>query len=250
MIILRSQQVAIASRRISQSLCQLADADAITIQYGTSGDFQGEVQNRAQADLEIVGRFKTGSSGRDFPAAAPVSVRIGNVEAGSGTAMITSPSSHSVKAGSKDNDITIVYRAAGTMDGGSIRLHSPLNWGALQETDSAADNHIRVSASSSMVDQAEISYGTRYVLVPLKDVEANRTISFVFSNVKAQPTLGIAEFKIESAGGPSDNLVRVKGEARPKDADDAKETDEYMLLGRVYHDPDGTDTPILTPDGR
>ena len=44
------------------------------------------VQNKAQADLEIIGRFKTGSSGRDYPAAAPISVRIGNVEAGSGTA--------------------------------------------------------------------------------------------------------------------------------------------------------------------
>ena len=171
--------------------------DSITVQYGIgTGDFQGMVQNRAQADLEILGRFKSGVSTRDFPAAAPASVRIGNVAAGSGTAMITSPSSHTVKAGSKSNNITIVYRAAGTMDGGSVRLHSPDDWGALQETDSSADNYIRVNASSSMVDQNEISYGTRYVLVPLKSVGANQSISFIFNNVKAQKGLGLAKFTV------------------------------------------------------
>ena len=212
-------------------------ADSITVQYGTgTGDFQGMVQNRAQADLEILGRFKSGVSTRDFPAAAPVSVRIGNVAAGSGTAMITSPSSHTVKAGSKSNNITIVYRAAGTMDGGSVRLHSPDDWGALQETDSSADNYIRVNASSSMVDQNEISYGTRYVLVPLKSVGASQSISFIFNNVKAQKGLGLAKFTVESAGGPSDDLVQLLGIARPADKDDAdaKEDDEYLLLGQVY----------------
>ena len=119
-----------------------------------------------------------------------------------------------------------------------MRLNSPDGWGALQETDSAAANHIRVAASSRMVDQEEISYGARYVLVPLLDVEARNIIEFVLSNVVAQPTTALAEFKIESSGGPSDGLKRVKGEARPKDADDAIITDEYMLLGRVYHDND------------
>ena len=37
-------------------------------------------------------------------------------------------------------------------------------------------------------------------------------------------------------GVPGDDLKRVKGIARPKDADDATITDEYMLLGHVYHD--------------
>ena len=194
--------------------------DSITVQYGTgTGDNRGMVQNRAAANLEIVGRFKTGSSSGAHPAATPISVRVGNVAAGSGTAMITTPSNHKVEAGSKDNNITIVYRAAGTMNGGQVRLRSPANWGTLQETDAKAANHIRVTASSSMVDQAAISYGPRYVLVPLKAVEANQTISFMFSNVKAQTTIGIAQFTIESAGGPSDGLMRLMGEPLPQDAD-------------------------------
>ena len=89
----------------------------VTIQYGIgTGDYQGQVQYTAAADVEIIGRFKSGASGRNYPAAAPVTIRIGNVEEGSGTARITSPSSHSVKAGSKDNAIRIQYTAAGTMD--------------------------------------------------------------------------------------------------------------------------------------
>ena len=64
----------------------------ITVQYGTgTGDNRGTVQNRAVDNLEIVGRFKTGPSSGVLPASAPISVRVGNVAAGSGTAMITSP---------------------------------------------------------------------------------------------------------------------------------------------------------------
>ena len=226
--------LAVNGNTITVNIVTFAGGD-ITVQYGTgTGDNRGMVQNRAVDNLEIVGRFKTGSSSGTHPAAAPVSVRVGNVAAGSGTAMITTPASHTVEAGSDDNNITIVYRAAGTMNGGTVRLRSPENWGTLQETDAAADNHIRVAASSSMVNQADISYGPRYVLVPLMNVQANNTVSFVFSNVKAQPTIGIAEFTIESAGGPSDSLARLMGEALPKDADDANITDRYMLLGKVY----------------
>ena len=226
--------LAVSGNRITVNIVKFAGGD-ITVQYGTgTGDNQGMVQNRAVDNLEIVGRFKTGSSSGAHPAAAPVSLRVGNVAAGSGTAMITSPASHKVEAGSDNNNITIVYRAAGTMNGGTVRLRSPANWGTLQETDATKDNHVRVAASSSMVNQADISYGPRYVLVPLKNVEANNTVSFMFSNVKAQTTIGIAEFTIESAGGPSGNLMRLEGEALPKDADDKNITDRYMLLGKVY----------------
>ena len=209
----------------------------ITVQYGVStGDHQGQVQYTAAADVPIIGRFKSGARSGDYPAAAPISIRIGNVEDGAGTARITSPSDYTVKAGSKDNTIKIQFTAAGTMTGGSVRLHTPTTWGALQETDSAAANHIRVSASRSMVDQAEISYGTRYVLVPLLTVGKNSHIEFVLSNALAQKEIGLAEFRIESAGGPSGSLRQLKGIERPDDDEDStiKETDPYMLRGHVY----------------
>ena len=65
----------------------------VTVVYGNgTGDMRGMVQRNAQADLEIIGRFSTGVSGTYYPADSPVIMRIGNVEAGSGTASITSPS--------------------------------------------------------------------------------------------------------------------------------------------------------------
>ena len=119
-------------------------------------------------------------------------------------------------------------------------------------------NHIQVSAPSSVVNQADISYGIRHVLVPITAAGKNTAITFVLTNVKAQPTIGLARFTIESAGGPGDDLKRVKGIARPKDADDATITDEYMLLGHVYHDTnndsdddgtDDTDDMVANNDG-
>ena len=206
----------------------------VDIQYGNgTGDMQGMVQRNAQADLEIIGRFSTGVSGTLYPADDPVLMRIGNVEAGSGTATITRPSSHTVEAGSDDNEIRIVYRAAGTMNDGSMRLGTPATWGDLQETDAAAKNYIQVVASRSMVDQNQISYGAHHVLVPLMTAGYNNTVEFVLRNVKAQTTIGIAEFTVESAGGPSDSLERLKGEPLPKDGDD-NITDPYKLLGKVY----------------
>ena len=207
---------------------------SVTLVYGNgTGDMRGMVQRNAQADLEIIGRFSTGVSGTLYPADSPVVVRVGNVEAGSGTASITSPSSHTVEAGSDDNTIRIVYRAAGTMDGGSVRLGTPLPWGSLQETDSAAKNYIRVIASSSVVNQDAIRYGAHNILVPLMTAGYNSTVEFVLSNVKAQTTIGLAQFTVESAGGASDGLVRLKGEPLPKDGDD-NITDPYKLLGKVY----------------
>ena len=210
----------------------------VTIAYGVgTGDMRGMVQRNAQADLEVIGRFSTGVSGTYYPADSPVIMRIGNVEAGSGTAALTSPSNHQVEAGSDDNTIRIVYRAAGTMNGGSVRLGTPLAWGNLQETDSAAKNYIRVVASSSVASQDAIRYGAHNILVPLMTAGNNSTVEFVLSNVKAQTTIGIAQFTVESAGGPSDALKLLLGEVRPADDENAdnKEDDPYMLLGRVYN---------------
>ena len=218
---------------------------SVTIQYGNgTGDMQGMVQRNAQADLEIIGRFSTGVSGTLYPADSPVLMRIGNVEAGSGTAMITSPSPPTVEAGSDKNTIRIVYKAAGTMDGGSVRLGTPLEWGSLDERAGAAKNHIRVVASRSMVDQDAIRYGAHNVLVPLMRAGHNNTVEFILSNVKAQKMIGLATFTVESAGGPSDSLKQLLGEVRPAKHDDAdkKESDPYRLLGRVYNTDVADDT--------
>ena len=239
MIMLRSQLQAIPSLPVSRSSRRQADANTVTIQYG-HGDYPGVVQYKAQPndrddrEVEIVGHFNTGSSSRNFPAQSPVMIRIGNVAAGSGAAEITNPSSHSVKAGSKDNTIRIHFTAAGTMDGGIVRLRNADGWGDWQETDEDGDNYIDVMASNRVVDTAEISYGPRYVLVPITAAEKGTTITFVVSEAKVQTVTGLAAFRIESAGGPSDSLEALKGVPLPKDADDKDITDQYELLGEVF----------------
>ena len=217
----------------------------VVIQYGTgTGDMRGMVQRNAQADLEIIGRFSTGISGTLYPADSPVVMRIGNVEAGSGTAMITRPSPPKVEAGSDKNIIRIVYTAAGTMNGGSVRLGTPLEWGSLDERAGAEKNRIQVVASRSIVDQDAIRYGDHNVLVPLMAARHNNTVEFVLSNVKAQKKIGLAQFTVESAGGSSDGLKLLLGEVRPAKHDDAdkKEDDPYRLLGRVYNTNMADDT--------
>ena len=213
----------------------VAGIGLVTIKYGDgTGDMQGMVQREAEDDLEIIGRFSTGVSGTLYPADSPVLIRIGNVEAGSGTAMITSPGSYTVKAGSEKNTIKIQFKAAGTMDDGRVRLWTPPEWGNLQEGDDTEPNHIEVNASRGVVDESGIGYGDHHVIVPLMTVRHNTAVEFVLSNVEAQKKVGLAEFRVDSAGGPSDDLVRLKGIPLPKDADDKNITDPYELLGKVY----------------
>ena len=120
------------------------------------------------------------------------------------------------------------------MNEGTVRLWTPAEWGNLQETDPKADNYIKVNAPRSRVSPDEISYGDHNVWVPLVTVGYNDAIEFVLSNVEAQKQVGLAEFRVDSAGGPSDILERLKGIPLPKDKDDKNITDPYELLGEVY----------------
>ena len=144
-----------------------------TIQYGKDGDdnkYQGQVASEA-GDLEIIGRFNSGLASRGHPAGR-IAVTIDNVADGSGTATISTNNSsdrHAVKAGSKDNTITVTYTAEGDMDGGKVSLEIPDGWGPMQELDDEKDNYIEVNASRSEVDQNEIDYGDRFVVVNLKE---------------------------------------------------------------------------------
>ena len=90
--------------------------------------------NATEADKpeKITGYFWTsGSRGRGYNAGA-VEVEITNVADGYGTATIE-PSS--VSAGSNNEEITVDFTAAGTMDGGAVRLVIPDEWGNLQDDD-------------------------------------------------------------------------------------------------------------------
>ena len=59
----------------------------------------------------------------------------------------------SVSAGSTDEEITVEFTAAGTMDGGAVRLVIPDDWGDLQDDDATEANYVEVD----VVDRARIS---------------------------------------------------------------------------------------------
>ena len=69
-------------------------------------------------------------------------VEISNVADGYGNATI-SPSSVSAQ-GSTNEEITIDFTAAGTMDGGAVRLVIPDEWGNLQDDDATEANYVEV----------------------------------------------------------------------------------------------------------
>ena len=122
------------------------------------------------------------------------------------------------------------------MDGGKVSLQIPDEWAAIQELKSAEDNYIRVIASRSHVDKDEIDYGDRFVVVNLKEFGKGNSIQFVLSNAVAQTRLGLAPFRIESAGSATGILTGLAGETLPADDEISteKEDDPFLLLGKVY----------------
>ena len=218
----------------------VAKGTVFTIQYGKDGDdnkYQGQVASEA-GDVEIIGRFNSGLASRGHPAGR-IAVTIDNVADGSGTAMISTNNSsdrQAVKAGSKGNTITVIYTAEGDMDGGKVSLEIPEGWGPMQELDDEEDNYIEVNASRSEVDQDEIDYGDRFVVVNLKEFGKNDSFQFVLSNAVAQKGLGLSEFRIESAGSATGSLMGLAGEPLPADDEDSsvKEDDPFLLLGQVF----------------
>ena len=100
--------------------------------------------------LAIRGRFEVSDeSGFRLRDAGTIWVDVTNAVSGSGTATIDTRST-TVRAGSTNNEITVVFTGEGTMDGGAIRLSIPDDWGLLQ-TDPLERNYVTVSSSSGVV---------------------------------------------------------------------------------------------------
>ena len=128
-----------------------ADSPPIIIQYGTA-DHPVTISARAEGTdvsdedgLAIRGHFKVSDefNRRD---AGTIWVDVTNVMDGSGTATLTSGT---VRAGSTDNLITVVFTAVGTMDGGAVRFTTPDDWGEMQDEDPLELNHIDVDVSGT-----------------------------------------------------------------------------------------------------
>ena len=194
----------------------------------------GLVQYTADT-VDIIGEFRT-RSGASPRRAGRVEVEVTNVADGSGTATISpSGANATARAGSTDNTITIVYTAAGTMNGGQVAFEIPTGWGDMQDSNAQANNHVAIRAGGGgTLDATNPSYvGRRVAVANLEDFEHGDTVTFTYRNAEAPGDIGIWPFLVSSAGAsPIDagrNLVKLAGET----AVPANSSDED-LLGMLY----------------
>ena len=127
-----------SSGEITVEIPELLSGGTVTIIYGANAGMRPAVQYTAEDDIEIIGYYKVGA-GKSFPkrnTGVSVFVNVTNAESGSGSATISvAGSNHTIRAGSEDNRITVIFTAAGTMDGGRVRFSLPdSGWGPMQST--------------------------------------------------------------------------------------------------------------------
>ena len=209
------------------------NSDPVTIQYGTTGTtgFPVAISSSAVGDaddemdgLSIRGRFKVSSESGFHPRnAGTIWVDVINAKDSSGTATLsTRPST--VRAGSANNEITVVYTGVGTMDGGAVRLTIPEDWGEMQD-DPLELNYVTVSASSGVVltdDDTimpfEIVDDGRAVEVNLTTFGARDKVTFTYGGgtgghdkegAVAQVNVGEATFMVESKGSSDGDFLEI-----------------------------------------
>ena len=211
--------IRISGMEVTINIGSLAKGGTVVVTYT-----KGMIQRNADEEVEINSYFKPGKSLPERVSTVET-VTITNVDSGSGTATI-SPTS--VEAGSTDNKLTVRFSAQGSMDGGHVRFSNAADWGAFQGTSASGANYIKIDVSSggSLRDTA---IGDRAATAYFDEFGYGDVITFTLDNAVAQPNLGIANFKLESAGRRGGNLYDIEGEKRPEDADTPIE-----LLGKVY----------------
>ena len=219
---LDAKHVSTSSTEITVNLETLPENGRVIVTYS-----KGIIQHNAQEEVEIRGYFKSGASLPERVSEIVV-VDVTNVAHGSGTVTI-GPTS--VEAGSTDNDMTVRFTAEGSMDGGQVRLELPAGWGSLQETNASGVNYASVRISGGTLRDTAI--GDDRVIAQLDEFGKGDVLTISFSDLEAQADLGIARFVVWSAGTRGEDVARVKGIARPDDADT-----DIELLGNVYVDND------------
>ena len=245
-------------RTITVGVLMLEKGDAIDITINGYTDETTKIVNnvKVQSDAtdddeyeEITGYFWTSKPirGRGHNA-GKVEVEITNAADGSGNATI---SRSSVKAGSDEEEITIDFTAAGTMDGGSVRLRIPNGWGDLQDDDATEANYVEVDVVKGR-GKVTANVANRAVIANIETLAAGGVIRFTYgggtvdsrNGAEVQPAIASAKdpavFVIESDGdgdGGYDDVVGMQRTAAQQKADgESKE----KPLGAVYDTDKGS----------
>ena len=230
---------------------------SITLKNFTGDDEIAEmvaVQPKATEEdkpVKIVGKFWTKSpitgSGQN---AGTVTVEIGNAPDGFGMATIHPLS---VKAGSEDKKITVVYTVPGTMEGGAVRLSLPNSqWGSFQDDDATEANYLEVDVSGG--GSATTNVGPTAAIATLSGVVKGSKVEFAYgggtvtsqNGAQVQSTLAGPKaptaFVIESDGDGDGSFANVRGLQRSKTEKAEDKESEEKPLGKVYANIAGGDT--------
>ena len=240
----------VQGHKITIKIMELAQNATVVVLYGTNfgadpKKHRAMVQNTAQDDLEIAGQYMVGKTARYFPKRATdtVEIDITNAADGSGDATImatgSGASNHQVRAGSEGNRVTVIFTAAGTMDGGRVSLSLPVAtapeaWGPMQSTASGEKNYVNI-VTHPAAGLEDAIYSDYVATAYLDELGPGGRVTFTLSNAVAQSAIGLAEFTIRSDGGDSGDgtslLTAVEGETAQTDAE--KTANEFGL-GRTY----------------
>ena len=198
--------------------------------------YHAAIVQRSAGSINIEGEFRTRSGARDRDAGT-LDIEVLNVRDGSGEATITTGRTprHSVKAGSVDNEITVEFTAAGTMNGGYVTLEKPDSWGNLQDNDDTEPNYVTVEASGRSASVTS-NVGRDIAVANIGVLGHNNTITFTISGAEASSEFEVSEFIVESAGDADGGLVALIGTApEPVDATAAE-----LATGQIYWEENST----------
>ncbi len=189
-----------SSRSFIVPIVTMTAGTTIVIKYGSGGGSSGAVATNAKTDTSNFTIQSKGSSGGTFTQVSQPSVAITNVADGAGKA---STSVSTVKAGSPDNIIAFTYTAAGTIDGGAIRMLVPDGWTAPTVTAAGDGGNTTVTSSGTKGSISLDPSNTRKVLVPITTLGGGGTVTLTYKG-NAQPTKNTdpkVQFTFESDSG-------------------------------------------------
>ena len=223
----------VSGRSITVAVESLTVGQTVTVTYGHTGKW-AKVQNNA--GLVTIQGYYRASKNSSRIRAGTVEIEVTNAVSGTGTGTVRPTTA---KGGSIDGTFTIVYEAAGTMDGGRISLQHPSGWGSF-ETDPAKLNYISVRGSGGATIE-ETDNGGSIIIVTLGKCPPRSRVTFTYGagtganrGARVQDATGIATFTIQSQGEDG-GLVDVTG-TRKKGAVTADNPD---YLGETFTDEPG-----------
>ena len=152
----------------------------------------------------------------------PIAVRVLPQASGGGSAAVTD-GADDLTAGGMDAEITIVYTAAGEINNGMLKLTIPAKWSApmtgamgnVAVTSTGNTGAMDAGGNYGEDDTLPEGLGAMDVNVAGVSLDADDTVTFTYSNVTVQPTVGDdAAFvvKVNGGAGPGEDAESVSAD--------------------------------------